>query len=122
MTLLERHSCKSTIWLMMETQHAYETHSSINAVNGLKDISEPTIQEMCENLELFPPIIRLVTMVVSAGWYLGHVFVTVHNVLQKDPNLKARLANEDQFKENVKKKGEQQFTNLLGNIAKKESW
>jgi hypothetical protein len=53
---------------------------------------------------------------------LDFVWVAVRDALQEDPNLKARLANENQFKENVKKKDEQQFINLLRDIAKKESW
>ena len=53
---------------------------------------------------------------------MGIVFVTVYNALQEDLNIKACLANNDQFEENVKKKDEQQFINLLRDITKKESW
>ncbi len=82
-------------------------------------ISEQTIQKMCKHLE------RHIRTDDNDDWIrqsLGHVFVAVRNALAEDPNRKARLASEDQFKENVKKEGEQQFINLLRDIAKKESW
>jgi len=82
-------------------------------------ISEQTIQKMCRHLE------RNITTDDDDDWIrqsLGQVFVAVRNALQEDPNLKARLASEAQFNENVKKEGEQQFINLLRDIAKKESW
>jgi len=53
---------------------------------------------------------------------LDMVFFAVSHALQEDSNLKARLANDDQFNKNVKKKDEQQFINLLRDIAKKGSW
>jgi hypothetical protein len=79
-------------------------------------ISEQTIQKMCKKLE------RLIRTDDDDDWVLNTVFVALRDALEEDPNRKARLANEDQFKENVKKEGEQQFINLLRDIAKKESW
>ncbi len=82
-------------------------------------ISEQTIQTMCKRLE------RTIRPDDDDHWIrrsLGNVWFTVRNALEEDPNLKARLASEDQFKENVKKNDEQQFINLLRDIAKKESW
>jgi hypothetical protein len=84
-------------------------------------ISEQTIQEMCENLELFSHIIKTGDD-ARIRRSLGHVWFTVRRALQEDPNLKARLASEDQFKENVKQNDEQQFIDLLRDIAKKQSW
>ena len=82
-------------------------------------ISEQTIQKMCKKLER---LIRTDDDDDCVLESLDIVFVSVRNALQEDPNRKARLANEDQFKENVKKEGEQQFFNLLRDIAKKGSW
>jgi hypothetical protein len=82
-------------------------------------ISEQTIQEMCEDLER---IIRPGDNDARIRRFLGNIWFTVRHALQEDPNLKARLASEDQFKENVKQNDEQQFVNLLRDIAKKESW
>jgi len=82
-------------------------------------ISEQSIQEMCENLDR---IIRPGDDDARIRRSLGLVFVAVCDALAEDPNRKARLANRDQFEENVKKEGEQQFINLLRDIAKKESW
>jgi hypothetical protein len=82
-------------------------------------ISEQTIQKMCKNLER---LIRTDDDDDCVLEFLDYVFFAVRNALQEDPNRKARLANEDQFKENVKKEGEQQFINLLRDIAKKGSW
>jgi hypothetical protein len=82
-------------------------------------ISEQTIQNMCKHLE------RNIKTDDDDDWIrqsLYFVFILVRGALEEDPNLKARLANKDQFKENVKKKDEQQFINLLRDIAKKESW
>jgi hypothetical protein len=82
-------------------------------------ISERTIQKMCKNLER---LIRTDDDDDCVLESLDYVFFSVRNALQEDPNRKARLANEDQFKENVNKAGEQQFINLLKDIAKKKSW
>jgi hypothetical protein len=82
-------------------------------------ISEQTIQKMCKQVE------RAIRPDDDDDWIrqsLGYVFLALRDALQEDPNRKARLASEDQFKENVKKKDEQQFINLLRDIAKKESW
>jgi hypothetical protein len=82
-------------------------------------ISEQTIQKMCKQVE------RAIRPDDDDDWIrqsLGHVFLALRDALQEDPNRKARLANEDQFKENVKKEGEQQFINLLRDIAEKGPW
>jgi hypothetical protein len=82
-------------------------------------ISEQTIQKMCKQVE------RSIRPEDDDDWIrqsLGLVFAAVRNALAEDPNRKACLASEDQFKKNVKKKDEQQFINLLRDIAKKESW
>ncbi len=82
-------------------------------------ISEQTIQEMCENLDRN---IRPGDDDARIRRSLGYVFVAVCDALAEDPNRKARLANRDQFEENVKQNDEQQFINLLRDIAKKGSW
>jgi len=74
---------------------------------------------MCENLDR---IIRPGDDDARIRRSLRHVFVAVCDALAEDPNRKARLANRDQFGENVKQNDEQQFINLLRDIAKKESW
>ena len=82
-------------------------------------ISEQTIQKMCK---------RLHRCLSADDDYdeirdiLGLVSVIVRDALAEDPNLKPRLVNENQFKENVNNVGEQQFINLLKDIAKKGSW
>jgi len=84
-------------------------------------ISEQTIQEMCKSLKPLSPIIKTGDD-ASIHALLALVFLTVCNALKEDSNLKARLADKGQFEENVKKNNEQQFFNLLRDIAKKESW
>jgi len=64
-------------------------------------ISEQTIQYMCEKLE------RSIRTSDDDDWIrqsLDFVWVAVRDALQEDPNLKARLANENQFKETSRKK------------------
>jgi hypothetical protein len=82
-------------------------------------ISEQTIQKMCKQVEC------AIRPDDDDDWIhqsLGHVFLALCDPLQEDLNRKARLANEDQLKENINKAGEQQFINLLKDIAKKKSW
>ena len=64
-------------------------------------ISEQTIQYMCKYLE------RSIRTSDDDDWIrqsLDFVWVAVRDALQEDPNLKARLANENQFKETSRKK------------------
>jgi hypothetical protein len=84
-------------------------------------ISEQKIQGMCEDLELFSHIMKTGDG-ARIKRSLHMVFAIVCDALEEDPNLKARLANKAQFIENVEKEGEQQFFNLLRDIAKKGSW
>ena len=53
---------------------------------------------------------------LNAVWFL------VNGALKTDPVLKMRLANQDEFQENVKNKGEEQFINLLKDMAEKKNW
>ena len=82
-------------------------------------ISEQTIQKMCKTLH---SIIKPGDDDARILEAFRVVFLVVRGALEEDPNLKARLANEDQFNENVKQKDEQQFINLLRDIVTKESW
>jgi hypothetical protein len=53
---------------------------------------------------------------------LSHVWISVSKALKEDPILKTRLADEDEFQENVQKYGEKQFFDLLKDMAKKKNW
>ena len=70
-------------------------------------ISEQTIQKMCKKLER---LIRTDDDDDCVLESLDIVFVSVRNALQEDPNRKARLANEDQFKETSRKKASNSFS------------
>jgi hypothetical protein len=50
------------------------------------------------------------------------IWFNVSKALKEDPILKARLAEEDEFQENVQKYGEKQFFDLLKDMAKKKNW
>lgn len=53
---------------------------------------------------------------------LGLVFVFVHNLLSKDQQLHGRLANQDEYRNNVKHFGEDSFIQLLRDTAEKKNW
>ena len=48
---------------------------------------------------------------------LKHVWVDVHDTLERDPSLKGHLASMEEFHENVMKKGEIFFANTLRTMA-----
>jgi hypothetical protein len=53
---------------------------------------------------------------------LGLVWKVVQEVFKHDPTLKEHQAEEDEFLDNVKHKGEQIFFNSLRDMAKHRSW
>jgi hypothetical protein len=53
---------------------------------------------------------------------LGNVWVNVNKALKEDPILKARLADQNEFQENIKNEGEGKFIELLKDMAKKKNW
>jgi len=54
---------------------------------------------------------------------LAYVWLSVYRVLEKIPKMRTLLANLEEFQRNVVQKGEQQFINLLRDMAeKKKSW
>ena len=53
---------------------------------------------------------------------LTHVWFNVQNALEQDLNLKKHLANKEEFLANIRRKGEEQFIELLRDIAKDSSW
>jgi hypothetical protein len=56
-------------------------------------------------------------------WYnLRSVWIIVDHVLQEDPNLEEHLAERDEFFDNVKRKGEQDFFKSLRDMKKDNSW
>jgi hypothetical protein len=53
---------------------------------------------------------------------LGYVWRIVQDAFKHDPTLKGYLAEENEFFDNVKGKGEQGFFNSLRDMAKHRSW
>jgi hypothetical protein len=53
---------------------------------------------------------------------LESVWITVHSALSLEQRLRARLADRDEFQENVKKSGEKEFIELLRSMTKKKIW
>jgi hypothetical protein len=55
---------------------------------------------------------------------LKHVWMSVHDALRHDPNLKEHLVDRDEFLKNVKNRpgGEQDFIKSLRDMAKNDSW
>ena len=53
---------------------------------------------------------------------LGYVWKAVQDVLKHDPTLKEHLADEDEFLDNIKCKGEPGFFDSLRDMAKSNSW
>jgi len=52
---------------------------------------------------------------------LGTVWIIVRDALSLEQTLRARLADRDEFQENVEKFGEKEFTELLRGITKKKN-
>ena len=48
---------------------------------------------------------------------LAYVWLSVYRVLEKVPKMQTLLANQEEFQRNVVQKGEQQFINLLRDMA-----
>jgi hypothetical protein len=53
---------------------------------------------------------------------LNLIWFCVRDALKQDPKLKEHLADEKEFLANVKRKGEEQFIESLGDIAMERSW
>jgi hypothetical protein len=79
-------------------------------------VPEEAVQELGKELEVY------IQSSLSNDRILCHVWISVHDALKRDQTLRTRLANQDEFKENVKKSGEDQFIDLLKDIAKRRSW
>ena len=50
------------------------------------------------------------------------VWNTVHHALREDPHMKPRCATEEEFMQNVARKGEAQVINSFRDAAEKQSW
>src|SRR5579863_7450500 len=80
------------------------------------------ISEMCEDLERNVKIGHDDARIRRS---LKYVWLAVNHallILAKDPSMGTLLANKEEFQQNVKQKGEQQFIELLRDIAEKNSW
>jgi hypothetical protein len=53
---------------------------------------------------------------------LGVVWVIVRDALKSNKTLEGHLATSKQFQDNVKRKGESQFIDLLRDTAKRRAW
>jgi hypothetical protein len=56
--------------------------------------------------------------------FLIFVWTLVEDALEQDPKLKRKLADKDEFRDNVKRKGEQDFIkdSKLRDMAEHDSW
>ena len=82
-------------------------------------ISDEILQQMCEDLERNVKISDDDARIRRSLKYVWHA---VNHALAKDPSMSTLLANKEEFQQNVKQKGEQQFIELLRDIAEKNSW
>jgi hypothetical protein len=53
---------------------------------------------------------------------LDSVWISVHRALSQRPDLKGAIADEEEFKANVNRRGEERFIALLRHMARKKSW
>jgi hypothetical protein len=81
-------------------------------------IPEGEIKEMCEILE---DTIRSSHSDDRVKSRLGIVWVAVNHALKTDDKLEP-LANQEEFRANVEKEGEQQFIKLLKGMATTKTW
>jgi hypothetical protein len=59
---------------------------------------------------------------VAIQRFLGFVWLDVRLVLMNDPNLGERLADIEEFRANVKRKGGRDFINSLKSMAESDVW
>ena len=82
-------------------------------------LPEQTVQHFCQALAALSQTSSEPDYIQD---FLPVVWALVNKYLKQDPNLRSRLAGLEEFEENVKEKGEQQFIDLLKDMAKKENW
>jgi hypothetical protein len=81
---------------------------SDEALQALGEELEPNIQSSYDNTRLQRS--------------LKYVWVAVHNALEDDPDLSTCRASQKEFLQNLKERGEQQFFDLLRDVAERKSW
>jgi hypothetical protein len=54
--------------------------------------------------------------------FLGFIWAAVNNTLKKDTNLEEHLANQEEYRGNIEKGGEEQFIDLLKDMVRKKDW
>ena len=106
-----------------DTSLSTPTRSTLPSTQSSVSISDKSLQELCEDLQV------LVELVINSNYdaarlrrSLGTIWFNVNETLTEDPVLKTRLANQKEFQENVKIKGEKKFIELLKDTAKKKNW
>ena len=82
-------------------------------------ISDEVFQEMCEGLERN---VKISDDDARIRRSMNAVWIIVKDALAKDLSMSTLLANQEEFQQNVKQKGEQQFIDLLRDTAEKNSW
>jgi len=84
-------------------------------------VSDDTLQELSR--ELKPSILIIQTSDDGARLHrsLDFVWIAVNHAVAGDPKMPP-LANLEEFRRNVEQKGEQQFINLLRDMAEENSW
>ena len=95
------------------------TRSALPSSQSRFHISDKSRQELCEELEL---VIESSCDDARLRGSLKHVWLAVFNALFRESIPSTRLADLNGFKENVQKNGEEQFFDLLKDIAKKKNW
>jgi hypothetical protein len=83
------------------------------------DLPEQAIQKACKVLE---QIILPDNEDEDIQGKLDIVWFAVRKALSQHPELKGAIANEEEFKANVKGQGEVQFIELLRDMASRKSW
>jgi hypothetical protein len=82
-------------------------------------IPDQAFQEMCEDLEFYNIQSSPDGLIQRR---LGSIFAIIYNALDNDENRKSRRADNKEFKQNLKKRGEEHFFNLLRDIAGRRAW
>jgi hypothetical protein len=96
------------------------TRHTLPSTKSTLSISDATYEFACDYLE--HRILSASSSDQKLGQSMNHIWFTVHDALQEDPVLKPKRANQDEFKQNVKQKGQQQFFTFLREMAETKSW
>ena len=113
----------------MQVDELVDDYTSPLMPTLLGSVSPTTQSRVCISAEILQVMCTHLGRVIQPGdddvyikQSLKNVWISVKGALAKDPSMSTLLANEEEFQQNVKQRGEQHFIDLLRDLAEKNSW